>query len=417
MPLSTSQAFALRSLGDAAQEFPLLPVLSEGCPATSTDAMQYPLEVAFRYQDVDRRLFHQNPLPGITRWAPLLPPLVAGLSLAEGGTPLHDSAAITDWAGLASPVLTKDETRNPTWSHKDRLNVCTVSAAVASGAPGVVVSSSGNHGASAAAYAARAKLPCIVLTTDDVPAGMQSLLLAYGAAVIGVPAAARWPLMREIVARLGYHPVSNLTPVHTGHPYGPEGYKTIAFELYRQLDNQVPAAVFVPTGYGELLYGVWKGFWELRLLGMTTAVPRMIACEPAARAPLSRALAEGQLAARPEPRPTAAAAIAVRVNGYRGVLAVRESSGAALRVTDPEIAAAQAVLAQAGLWVEFSAAAGLAGLRQLATRGEQFTGPVVAIVTSSGFKDAAIGEETVPIATPEWPAVASVLRSRYGISS
>ena len=235
--------------------------------------MQYPLEIAFHYDGIDRDLFRQELLPGLSRWAPLLPPLVAGLSMAEGGTPLHESAALGEWVGSAPPVLIKDETRNPTWSHKDRLNLVTVSAAVASKAPGVVVSSSGNHGAAAAAYAARAGLPCIVLTTDDVPLGMQGLLLAYGAAVIGVPADSRWPLMREIVKRLGYHPTSNLTPVHTGHPYGPEAYKTIAYELHRQLNDQIPAAVFVPTGYGELLYGVWKGFRELRLLGVTREAP------------------------------------------------------------------------------------------------------------------------------------------------
>ena len=266
---SPSRARAQRSLRDATQEFPQRPVLAEGCPATSSDEMQFPLEIAFDYDQVDPQLFEQEPLPGLDRWAPLLPPLAPGLSMAEGGTPLLPSERLAGWAGVTTPVLLKDETRNPTWSHKDRLNLCTVSAAVASGAPGVVVSSSGNHGAAAAAYSARAGLPCIVLTTDDAPPAVQSFLLAYGAAVIGVPADARWPLLREIVARLGYHPVSNQTSFHTGHPYGPEGYKTISYELYRQLGNQVPAAVFVPTGYAELLFGVWKGFRELQELGVT----------------------------------------------------------------------------------------------------------------------------------------------------
>lgn len=393
------------------------PVLTEGCPATSMEAMQFPLEITFDYDGVDRQLFEQDPLPGLDRWAPLLPPLAPGLSMAEGGTPLLPSEVLAGWAGVTTPFLLKDETRNPTWSHKDRLNLCTVSAAVASGAPGVVVSSSGNHGAAAAAYAARAGLPCVVLTTDDAPPAVQSFLLAYGAAVIGVPAAARWPLLREIVARLGYHPVSNQTPFHTGHPYGPEGYKTIAFELYRQLGRKIPAAVFIPTGYAELLFGIWKGFRELQELGVTSATPRLIACEPAARAPLSRALAEGRFAVEVEAGYTAASGIAVRVSGYRGVVAVQESGGSALRIPDTDLVSAQAAMARTGLWTELSGAAGLAGLRQMAAGGETFDGPVVAIVTSSGFKDVGVCSQAVPTVAPEWPAVADVLHTRYGITT
>ena len=413
---SPSLATGQRSLGNPELEFPLLPVLTMGCPDTSTDEMQYPLEISYDYQQVDTSVFQQDPTPGIERWATLLPPLAPGLSMAEGGTPLHESAKLGEWAGLAAPVFIKDETRNPTWSHKDRLNLCTTSAAITSGAPGIVVSSSGNHGAAAAAYAARAGLPCIVLTTDDAPPAVQSFLLAYGAAVIGVPADARWPLMRKIVDRLGYHPVSNLTPFHTGHPYGPEGYKTIAFELYRQLNNRVPAAVFVPTGYAELLFGAWKGFHELRLLGVTSSVPRMIACEPAARGPLSHALATNQPAVQVAAEHTAASGIAVRVNGYRGVVAVRQSGGEALRLPDPEIEVAQAALARTGLWGEMSAAAGLAGIRQAVSNGEQFDGPVVAIATSSGFKDDGVGQQPIPVVAPEWDAVATTLTTRYGIN-
>lgn len=73
----------------------------------------------------------------------------AGPGLGEGRTPLVE---------LRPGVWVKDESRNPTWSHKDRLNRCAVSAAVGTGAVGVVVASSGNHGASAAAFAARAGL-------------------------------------------------------------------------------------------------------------------------------------------------------------------------------------------------------------------------------------------------------------------
>ncbi|MET9517607.1 pyridoxal-phosphate dependent enzyme [Streptomyces sp. NPDC002994] len=400
----SSLATGQRSLGDPEVRYPLWPPLTAGCPATSTAAMAYPVEVDYAYDDVPSTLF--DPAPdrgGIDRWAPLLPPLRAP-GLGEGRTPLVE---------LPDGVWIKDESRNPTWSHKDRLNRCTVSAAVGSGAPGIVVASSGNHGASAAAYAARAGLRCVVLASAGAPPAVQSFLDAYGAVVLPVPQHERWPLMRQIADRLGYHPVSNLTAAaHTGHAFGPEGYKTVAYEIHAELG--VPAAVFVPTGYGELLFGVWKGFAELVRLGLAARTPRMYACEPAGGAPLATALDGGLPAATVPEAPTSAYAIDCTVSGYRGVVAVRESGGRALRVTDAEMGAARAELAGCGLWAEVSAAAGLAGMRQLPPSDGE--GPVVCVSTSSGFKDMDVGTNAPkPLSPPDWTTAAERLRAA-GIS-
>ncbi|MFI6293635.1 pyridoxal-phosphate dependent enzyme [Nonomuraea sp. NPDC050790] len=385
----TSLALSQRSLGDPSISYPLDPPLTRGCPKTSTDALAYPLDVDYAYDRVPAGLFEQAPLPDLARWSPLLPPLHAP-TLGEGGTPLLE---------LEDGVHLKDESRNPTWSHKDRLNRVTVSAAVAAGAPGVVVASSGNHGASAAAYAARAGLRAVVLASADSPPAVQSFVRAYGAKVLTVDAATRWPLMRDIVDELGYHPVSNQTVTHTGHPYGPEGYKTIAYELYTQL-GRVPAAVFTPTGYGELIYGVWKGFTELRRTGTTKDLPLMFACEPASGGPTARALADGDPAAIVEAGPSDAYAILCAVGGHRAVRAVADSGGRALLVGDDRMRAAQRELAGQGVWQELSAAAGLAGFRAL---GRTFDGPVVCVGTSSGFKDLGVGAgRTEVLADPTW---------------
>ncbi|MCA2224830.1 threonine synthase [Nonomuraea aurantiaca] len=379
-----SLATGQRSLGDPSITYPLWPPLTRGCPTTSTASLAYPVEVDYDYARVSATLFEQEPGPDLARWSPLLPPLHAP-TLGEGGTPLIPLEG----------VYVKDESRNPTWSHKDRLNRVAVSAAVGAGAPGVVVASSGNHGASAAAYAARAGLPAIVLASADAPPAVHSLVRAYGAKVLAVPVEARWPLMREIVDRLGYHPVSNLTVTHTGHPFGAEGYKTIAYELFLQLGG-VPAAVFAPTGYAELLYGVWKGFTELRRLGLAGTTPRMFSCEAAAGGPHARAVATGAPAAIVSLGHTDAYGIGGSVGGHRGVRAVRDSGGEALVVTDEEMRAAQRALARQGLWQELSGAAGLAAYRRL---GRDFDGPVVCVATSSGFKDLGVGSETVEVLT------------------
>ncbi|SDW93903.1 threonine synthase [Saccharopolyspora shandongensis] len=398
MATDLSLAIGQRSMGNPDIAYPLWPPLTAGCPTTSTDEIAYPVEVDYDYDRVPPGLFQHATGTGLDRWAPLLPPLTAP-GLAEGGTPLVE---------IADGAFVKDEARNPTWSHKDRLNRCTVSAALGTGADGIVVASSGNHGASAAAYATRAGLKCVVLTSAETPPAVTSFLRAYGAVVLTVPTEARWPLLRRIVAETGFHPVSNVTTTHTGHAFGPEGYKTIAYEIFIELG--VPAAVFAPTGYGELLFGVWKGFAELVRLGVATTTPRMFACEAAAGGPLAHSLAEGRPAAEVEVAQTAAYAINSKVSGYRPVAAIQASDGRALLVDDAEMARAQHDLARAGLWYEMSAAAGLAGFRQVRDQ-EEFDGPVVCIATSSGFKDIGVGARGPEPTDPHWDVVRRHLRS------
>jgi threonine synthase len=254
-----------------------------------------------------------------------------------------------DWAGVPE-LLVKDESQNPTWSHKDRLSVCTVSAAVAAGATGTVISSSGNHGASAAAYSARAGLACIVLCDDGVSSSHAAQMRAYGAAVVSMPRAARWPMLERLSREPGWYLVGNTAEMHTGHPFGPEGYKTIAYELFSQLGNTAPAAISVPTSYGELLFGIGKGFGELRAAGLIEQVPMLVSAEPDGSDALARAWNADRLSIELEPAYTIARGIGSNRNGYRGLSALRASAGLAVAVSDQEIIAAQRALARDGLW-------------------------------------------------------------------
>jgi threonine synthase len=384
---SPSRAIGQRSLGDPSRLFPLYPPLVAGCPASSDAEMQYPLEIDFEYAKVDPALFRQPPLPGLERWAPLLPPLAPGLSLGEGGTPLVAAPRLAEWTGLAQPLYLKDESRNPTWSHKDRLNLCTVSAALASGAPGVAVASTGNHGVAAAAYATRAGLPCVVVTSPDAQPAFRRFLAELGAFVVLAPTERRWDALRRIVAETGFMPASNLTRFHTGHPFGPEGYKTIAYEIFAQLGGRMPGTVVVPTGYAELLYGLHKGFRELGRFGLADRLPCLLAAEPATRGPLARAIGGNRAAAEVAGPPSLAAGIACTVSGFRGVVAVRDSAGAALLFGEETVREAAGALAREGLWQEYSGAAALAALREHVRAGGQPAGPVVAVLTSSGLKE------------------------------
>lgn len=410
-----SLATGLRCLS-CGERFPLDPSLFEGCPACRTEDFQAPLDVMYAYPPKGEGLLPGAALPGLARYAPLLPPLVEELSLGEGGTPLVSAPELASWVGLAEgEIFIKDESRNPTWSHKDRFAYPVVGGAMQLKASALIVSSTGNHGAAAAAYAAKAGLPCIVLAPLDCSSAVQSFMLAYGAAVLRVSQEARWTLIAEAVERSNWYPASTFTPAPTGPPYGTEGYKTIAYEIWLQLERQVPRAVFVPTGYAELLFGVWKGFRELRDLGLAASAPVVVACEPAARAPLRQALAEGVSLATVPPKPTIAYSIAVTINSYRGIIALQESGGFAVAVTDEEMREAQTALGRSGLWAEVSAAASLAGLRRALLGGFESDGPIVCLSTSSGFKDVVLQEASASQVEPTWEAVEETLMRDYGI--
>ena len=188
-------------------------------------------------------------------------------------------------------LYAKDESQNPTWSYKDRLCAMAVSHAVAIGARVITISSTGNHGASTAAYAARAGLPCVIFTMASVPDTMKTLMQAYGAAVVACPTSeARWALMRQGVERLGWYPTSGFVMPPVGsNPWGIEGYKTIAYEIAEDLGWTAPDVVVVPERLqrrARPASGRAGRSWAE--LGLVKSAPRMIAAEPFG--PLAHAL-------------------------------------------------------------------------------------------------------------------------------
>jgi threonine synthase len=358
---------------------------------------------------------------GLWRHRAVLP--VAGehaVSLGEGATPLVPLERLGKRLGLPR-LYAKDESRNPTWSYKDRLCAVAVSHAVATGARVITISSTGNHGASTAAYAARAGLCCVIFTLASVPETMKTLMQAYGAAVVACPSSeTRWRLMREGIERRGWYPTSGFViPPIGSNPYGIEGYKTIAWEIAEDLGWTAPGAVVMPSAYSDGLYGVWKGWTELVALGLLKDAPRMVAAEPFG--PLAHALERGL--ETPE-MVTGGASVAFSIASpygtWQGLVALRQSGGAGVRITDEGIFEAQRALGrEEGLFVEPSSATALTAVMQLARRRaldpEQ---PVVVILTSGGLKDPGASRVWLP-RVPEAPAdldgVLRVLREQYGL--
>ena len=401
------------------------PRLFTGCPRCRADGVAVNLTVEYDL----------TPLAGVTpdafaprgrglwRYRHLLPARATEpVSLGEGGTPLVHLERLGRRLGLPR-LYAKDESQNPTWSYKDRLCSTAVTHAVAIGARVITISSTGNHGASTAAYAARAGLPCVIFTLASVPDTMKTLMQAYGAAVIACPTSeSRWDLMREGIERFRWYPTSGfIAPPVGSNPWGVEGYKTIAYEVAEDLGWTAPDVVVVPSAYSDGLYGIWKGWTELQALGLVKHAPRMIAAEPFG--PLAHAL-ERNLAA-PEivdaPGPSVAFSIASRYGTWQGLAALRESGGAGVRLTDEGIFEAQRALArEEGLYVEPSSAASMTAVMQLA--GRKALDPaqtIVVVLTSGGLKDTGATRAwlpPVPAADGNFERVLALLRETYGLA-
>ena len=357
--------------------------------------------------------------PGMWRYSeclPLGPP--SAVSLGEGGTPLTECPNLGGAIGLPR-LLLKNESFNPTWSYKDRLASVGVSWAKASGRGGIVLSSSGNAGASAAAYAARAALPSLILTTKAFPAPMQGLMTSYGAMVVATESPRdRWTLNRAVASEWGWLPLSNMADPPVGsHPVAVEAYKTLAFEIAQSLSWQVPDAVIAPVAYGDGLAGMWRGFRELRELGITDREPRMIAAE--AYGSLEQALGRGlESPVATGGSGSFAYSAGAPQSTYQALAALRESKGAAVTVSNDELLAAQRNAAtMEGLFVELSSAMTIAAARKLsAARSLLPDHRVVLLITSGGLKDLGIGrpEASIPVVSPTMADLNAALDRHYG---
>lgn len=388
-----------------------------GCQPCRADGV--PANVHPVYDLADSAFSPDASAPGLFRYRSLLPldASTPAVSLGEGGTPVLPLRRLGADLGLPS-LLLKDESRNPTWSYKDRLAAVAVTKAVERGAPAVVVATTGNHGAAAAAYAAAAGIRCVALTLASVPLTMKVLMQAYGAEVVALASGPdRWRLMGQAVAERGWVPLSGWCDPPVGsNPFGIEGYKTIAYELYEQLGS-VPDVVVVPTAYGDGLTGVLRGFRDLQALGVTDRAPRMVAAEPLG--PYAASLAAGDdVPRRVDPGSSVAFSTATPVATWQGVDALRSSGGAAEAVPDDaEVLDAQLHAARTeGLYLEASAAVSFPALRALVARGEVSERDVVVVLgTSSGLKDigatAAVLPE-VPVIQPDLAALDAALEPR-----
>ena len=352
----------------------------------------YPLDVvydndevyeAFNFDDLADRGFN------MWRYRELLPVRDQGsiVSLQEGGTPLVKAGRLGEELGLEE-LYVKDETRNPTWSFKDRGSSVGVSMAVEIGAGAVGCVSSGNMAASIAAYAARAGVRCVIVVPRKTPMGKIVQMLVCGASLASVEAP--YPVITRTFIENSFS--AGVYSVHNDSPMRVEGQKTVSFELVEQLGWEAPDWVIVPTSSAGNFSAVWKGFTEPEALGLTAGRPRMGLVQAAGNAPIVRSFRKGLDHVEPNPNPKTIASGITNPDppsGLRALSILRESKGYVEMAPDDEILEAQSQLARTeGLFVEPAAAVPLACLKKMLADGVVASDErVVLVVTGSGLKD------------------------------
>jgi threonine synthase len=317
----------------------------------------------------------------IDRWAAHLPvsPRTPRLTLGEGGTPLVRAPSLERETGVDA-VWLKVEGANPTGSFKDRGMVVAVARALEARSGAVLCASTGNTAASAAAYAARAGLPCtVVLPAGHVALGKLAQAIVFGANVVTVRGSfdAALRVVKELAAQ------GEATLVNSVNPHRLEGQKTAAFEICESLGD-APDALFIPVGNAGNITAYWKGFVESVGAGFATRTPRMYGWQAEGAAPLVR----GRPVEEPETFATA-----IRIGSpasWDGAVRARDESGGAIEaVSDAEILDAYQSLARhEGIFAEPASAASVAGLRKRAQAGGlRGIGSVVCVLTGNGLKD------------------------------
>ena len=289
------------------------------------------------------------------------------VSLGEGFTPLVE----TEWDGRR--LLFKCEHLMPTGSFKDRGTAIMMSHLKQAGVEALLEDSSGNAGASIAAYAAAAGIRARIMVPESAPAAKRVQIAAAGAELQEVAGD------RDAVEQAALAAAEELFYAsHNRQPFFLEGTKTLAFELWEQLGFRAPAAVAAPCGNGANILGLYLGFRELMDAGQIEALPRLHAVQAANNSPI-RTLFDGRTLPQ---GPTVADGIATTqpIRGRMVADTVRATGGSVPVVSEEAILGALERLARSGWFLEPTSAVAAAALPQIPEDD------LVLVLTGSGLK-------------------------------
>lgn len=314
------------------------------------------------------------------------------VTLGEGGTKCISSRILGRKLGINN-IYIKNETTNPTGSFKDRPISVGISKAKELSFSSVAISSCGNAGTATAAYAARAGMQAVILVPEKMSKEKLAQMIVCNSTVIKVKGSISdcFKLAKVISEEMES---MNLATTFM-NPYTMEGDKTVAYELFHELGNQVPKWILIPISVGPLLVGIFKGFRELRELGLISELPSMVGVQVEGCAPIVKAFRNNEASVKPWVNAqTLASGISDPLYGYnheadRTLKTIRESKGYAVAVPEGDILTGVQFLAETtGIFAEPAGAVSIPAVKTLIEEGIiKNSDQVVCVITGSGFKE------------------------------
>ena len=306
-------------------------------------------------------------------------------TMGEGRTPVIPMPSVAEQVGCAL-ALGKLEFMNPTGSFKDRGAATMLSIALERGVGAVVEDSSGNAGASVAAYSARAGITAHVFAPETAPVAKMGQIRVYQARTHPTPG----PREASADAAIEYSRRGGIVYAsHNLSPYFVEGTKTFGYEVATEV-SPAPNHIVIPVGNGSLLLGTWKAYLELMAVGAVETMPRLHAVQAEAVMPIAAEFAGEVWEASGATTVAGGISVGAPPRSRQVLRALRHSGGAATAVSDARIVAWQRLLAEReGVFAEPTSAAAFAGLETLVERGVIGGRDTVLLpVTGFGLKDA-----------------------------
>jgi threonine synthase len=373
------------------------------------------LEVLYNYDQLKTQLDRDALRTGeqsMWRYKALLPvqPEAIVSPLRIGWTPMYDAGRVAAELGLKK-VWVKDDGQNPTGSFKDRASALVVARAMEAGIKTVSTASTGNAAAALAGVGASVGMNTIIFVPATAPEAKIAQLLVYGATVLLVEDTydVAFELCSQMCLQEGWY------CRNTGmNPYTAEGKKTVSYEVAEQLGWNVPDVVMVSVGDGNIIAGVYKGFYDLYQLGWIERIPRLIGVQAEGSAALYQAWKDGVSAQ--DMQPAGAETIADSISAglprdrVKALRAVKQTQGAFVTVSDEAIIAAIPSLARlTGVFAEPASAAVFAGAKRAVQSGLIHTDESVALLlTGNGLKDIKRAQQSVTQGLRVQPTIESV---------
>jgi threonine synthase len=350
------------------------------------------LDARYHYEEI-RKVFSPSSLSknkeySIWRYRPFLPLGVSGspIALNVGMTPFTRSLNLGKRLGLRDLHI-KNDGLNPSGSFKDRASFLVVAHCMERKIHQICAASTGNAGVSLACMAASTQVQTMIFVPETAPRPKLTQLLIYGAKVFAVRGSytQAFELCEQVSARLQWYNRNTGTS-----PYTREGKKTVSFEIWEQMGYQPPDLVVVSVGDGNIISGVYKGFFDLYQAGLIQKLPKIVGVQSTGSASITNAF-HGDGVIRNVDADTIADSISVSMpsDGEAALQAVRNTDGTMVAVPDEDILRSMRLLAETeGIFAESSGVTCLAGLKKLID--DRWVDPgdkIVLLVTGNGLKD------------------------------